>query len=130
MLCPSIQTGSGKTYTMGTGFDVNNTEEDQGIIPRAVRHLYRRIEEKRQAALEQNLPPPDFKVNAQFLEVCFIRCSLFTKTSLVIYASCQSGFRWNLPFSIVCMLVKGLSLHEKYTQTVLAILLFYGSHVS
>ncbi|XP_068132402.1 kinesin-like protein KIF21A isoform X7 [Hyperolius riggenbachi] len=63
------QTGSGKTYTMGTGFDVNNTEEEQGIIPRAVKHLFKRIEEKKQAALEQGLPPPDFKVNAQFLEL-------------------------------------------------------------
>ncbi|XP_072003219.1 kinesin-like protein KIF21A isoform X7 [Engystomops pustulosus] len=63
------QTGSGKTYTMGTGFDVNITDEEQGIIPRAVRHLFRRIEARKQAALEQGLPPPDFKVNAQFLEL-------------------------------------------------------------
>ncbi|XP_018408018.1 PREDICTED: kinesin-like protein KIF21A [Nanorana parkeri] len=63
------QTGSGKTYTMGTGFDVNITEEEQGIISRAVKHLFRRIEDKQQAALEQGLPPPDFKVNAQFLEL-------------------------------------------------------------
>lgn len=63
------QTGSGKTYTMGTGFDVNFTEEEQGIITRAVRHLFRRIDERKQAALEQGLPPPDFKVNAQFLEL-------------------------------------------------------------
>ncbi|XP_075713356.1 kinesin-like protein KIF21A isoform X2 [Rhinoderma darwinii] len=63
------QTGSGKTYTMGTGFDVNITEEEQGIISRAVRHLYRRIDERKQAALEQGFPPPDFKVNAQFLEL-------------------------------------------------------------
>ncbi|KAG8577308.1 hypothetical protein GDO81_010135 [Engystomops pustulosus] len=63
------QTGSGKTYTMGTGFDVNITDEEQGIIPRAVRHLFRRIEARKQAALELGLPPPDFKVNAQFLEL-------------------------------------------------------------
>ncbi|XP_041442385.1 kinesin-like protein KIF21A isoform X3 [Xenopus laevis] len=63
------QTGSGKTYTMGTGFDVNISEEEQGIIPRAVQHLFRRIEEKKRAALEQGLPPPEFKVNAQFLEL-------------------------------------------------------------
>ncbi|KAM4747532.1 kinesin-like protein KIF21A isoform 3-T3 [Rhinophrynus dorsalis] len=63
------QTGSGKTYTMGTGFDVNISEEEQGIIPRAVRHLFKRIEEKKQTALEQGLPPPDFKVNSQFLEL-------------------------------------------------------------
>ncbi|KAG8439901.1 hypothetical protein GDO86_005894 [Hymenochirus boettgeri] len=63
------QTGSGKTYTMGTGFDVNISEEEQGIIPRAVQHLFKCIEEKKEAALEQNLPSPDFKVNAQFLEL-------------------------------------------------------------
>ncbi|XP_053572571.1 kinesin-like protein KIF21A isoform X2 [Bombina bombina] len=63
------QTGSGKTYTMGTGFDVNNTEEEQGMIPRAVQHLFKLINEKKQAALDQGLPPPDFKVNAQFLEL-------------------------------------------------------------
>ncbi|XP_044136148.1 kinesin-like protein KIF21A isoform X2 [Bufo gargarizans] len=63
------QTGSGKTYSMGTGFDVNITEEEQGIIPRAIRHLFRRIDERKQAALEQGLTPPEFKVNAQFLEL-------------------------------------------------------------
>ncbi|XP_056429622.1 kinesin-like protein KIF21A isoform X3 [Hyla sarda] len=63
------QTGSGKTYTMGTGFDVNITDEEYGIIPRAVRHLYRRIDERKQVALEQGISPPDFKVNAQFLEL-------------------------------------------------------------
>ncbi|XP_050179446.1 kinesin-like protein KIF21A isoform X7 [Myiozetetes cayanensis] len=63
------QTGAGKTYTMGTGFDVNITEEEQGIISRAVKHLFRCIEEKKQGAIKQGLPPPDFKVNAQFLEL-------------------------------------------------------------
>uniref|UniRef100_A0A7M4F427 Kinesin-like protein KIF21A n=1 Tax=Crocodylus porosus TaxID=8502 RepID=A0A7M4F427_CROPO len=63
------QTGAGKTYTMGTGFDVNITEEEQGIISRAVTHLFRCIEEKKQAAIKQGLPPPEFKVNAQFLEL-------------------------------------------------------------
>lgn len=57
---------------MGTGFDVNITEEEQGIISRAVKHLFRCIEEKKQAAIKQGLPPPDFKVNAQFLEVIMI----------------------------------------------------------
>ncbi|XP_060932106.1 kinesin-like protein KIF21A isoform X1 [Limanda limanda] len=63
------QTGSGKTYTMGTGFDVNFVEEELGIIPRAVHHLYRGIEERRQAAQEQGRPVPEFKINAQFLEL-------------------------------------------------------------
>uniref|UniRef100_A0A8C6YI68 Kinesin family member 21A n=1 Tax=Naja naja TaxID=35670 RepID=A0A8C6YI68_NAJNA len=63
------QTGAGKTYTMGTGFDVNIMEEEQGIIPRAVKHLYKCIEEKKHVAIQQGLPPPEFKVNAQFLEL-------------------------------------------------------------
>ncbi|XP_037306946.2 kinesin-like protein KIF21A isoform X4 [Pungitius pungitius] len=63
------QTGSGKTYTMGTGFDVNITDEELGIIPRAVHHLFRGVEERRRAAQEQGRPPPEFKINAQFLEL-------------------------------------------------------------
>uniref|UniRef100_A0A673CCV2 Kinesin-like protein KIF21A n=1 Tax=Sphaeramia orbicularis TaxID=375764 RepID=A0A673CCV2_9TELE len=63
------QTGSGKTYTMGTGFDVNIGEDELGIIPRAVNHLFRGIEERRQAATEQGRPVPEFKINAQFLEL-------------------------------------------------------------
>lgn len=35
------QTGSGKTYTMGTGFDRDIAETQEGIIPRAVRHIFR-----------------------------------------------------------------------------------------
>eukprot|EP00069_Balaena_mysticetus_P020552 bmy_12946T0 len=63
------QTGAGKTYTMGTGFDVNIVEEEQGIISRAVKHLFKSIEEKKHTSIKNGLPPPDFKVNAQFLEL-------------------------------------------------------------
>ncbi|XP_078804502.1 kinesin-like protein KIF21A isoform X7 [Oryzias latipes] len=63
------QTGSGKTYTMGTGFDVNIADEELGIIPRAVHHLFKGIEERREAAQEQGRPVPEFKINAQFLEL-------------------------------------------------------------
>ncbi|XP_029901602.1 kinesin-like protein KIF21A isoform X3 [Myripristis murdjan] len=63
------QTGSGKTYTMGTGFDVSIGDDELGIIPRAVNHLFRGIEERRQAASEQGRPVPEFKINAQFLEL-------------------------------------------------------------
>ncbi|XP_026859007.2 kinesin-like protein KIF21A isoform X1 [Electrophorus electricus] len=63
------QTGSGKTYTMGTGFDVSIMDEELGIIPRAVAHLFRGIEERRRTAAEQGRPAPEFKVNAQFLEL-------------------------------------------------------------
>lgn len=60
---------------MGTGFDVSSSEDEQGIISRAVRHLFRTIEEKKSAAAESGQPPPDFKVNAQFLEVS-VRCDV------------------------------------------------------
>ncbi|XP_055252501.1 kinesin-like protein KIF21A isoform X9 [Moschus berezovskii] len=63
------QTGAGKTYTMGTGFDVNIIEEEQGIISRAVKHLFKSIEEKKHTSIKNGLPPPEFKVNAQFLEL-------------------------------------------------------------
>ncbi|XP_078276850.1 kinesin-like protein KIF21B [Rhinoraja longicauda] len=63
------QTGSGKTHTMGTGFNVNITVEEQGIIPRAIKHLFEGIAERKQAAQDNGRQPPEFKVNAQFLEL-------------------------------------------------------------
>ncbi|KAM7050190.1 kinesin-like protein KIF21B isoform 2-T2 [Molossus nigricans] len=63
------QTGAGKTYTMGTGFDTAMTEEEQGIIPRAIAHLFGGIAERRQRAQEQGVAGPEFKVSAQFLEL-------------------------------------------------------------
>lgn len=63
------QTGAGKTYTMGTGFDMNISEDEQGIIPRAIGHLFSGIEERKRAAQSQGVAAPEFKVSAQFLEV-------------------------------------------------------------
>ncbi|XP_050955428.1 kinesin-like protein KIF21B isoform X7 [Labeo rohita] len=63
------QTGSGKTYSMGTGFDVAIPDEELGIIPRAVSHLFKGIEQRRQAAADQGRPVPEFKISAQFLEL-------------------------------------------------------------
>ncbi|KFO24423.1 Kinesin-like protein KIF21B [Fukomys damarensis] len=63
------QTGAGKTYTMGTGFDMATSEEEQGIIPRAIAHLFRGIAERKQRAQEQGVAGPEFKVSAQFLEL-------------------------------------------------------------
>ncbi|XP_078586006.1 kinesin-like protein KIF21A isoform X2 [Branchiostoma floridae x Branchiostoma japonicum] len=54
---------------MGTGFDVSISAEEQGVIPRAVEHLFRGIGERRKAALERGDPPPEFKINAQFMEL-------------------------------------------------------------
>ncbi|KAB0406591.1 hypothetical protein E2I00_010401 [Balaenoptera physalus] len=63
------QTGAGKTYTMGTGFDVAMAEEEQGIIPRAIAHLFGGIAERKRRAQEQGVAGPEFKVSAQFLEL-------------------------------------------------------------
>lgn len=70
-LLPSLpmQTGAGKTYTMGTGFDTVTSEEEQGIIPRAIAHLFGGIAERKRRAQEQGVAGPEFKVSAQFLEV-------------------------------------------------------------
>uniref|UniRef100_A0A2K5LC54 Kinesin-like protein KIF21B n=1 Tax=Cercocebus atys TaxID=9531 RepID=A0A2K5LC54_CERAT len=62
------QTGAGKTYTMGTGFDMATSEEEQGIIPRAIAHLFGGIAERKRRAQEQGMAGPEFKVSAQFLE--------------------------------------------------------------
>ena len=56
---------------MGTGFELGVSEEEVGIIPRAVEHLFGKIEDLRRGATEKGEPPPDFKVNAQFMEVCY-----------------------------------------------------------
>lgn len=70
-LLPTLptQTGAGKTHTMGTGFDMATAEEEQGIIPRAIAHLFGGIAERKRRAQEQGVAGPEFKVSAQFLEV-------------------------------------------------------------
>ena len=65
-----LQTGSGKTYTMGTAFDVSGEDDELvGIVPRAIEHLFIGIEDRQLAAREKGIVPPEFKVNAQFMEV-------------------------------------------------------------
>lgn len=54
---------------MGTGFDVNIDPEEEGIVPRAVGHLFNGIEKRKQEAKQRNEPQPDFKVTVQFMEV-------------------------------------------------------------
>ncbi|KAL7072402.1 hypothetical protein ACQ4LE_008641 [Meloidogyne hapla] len=64
------QTGSGKTYTMGTCFDANQSNVDTtGIIPRAARHLFEGIEEKKLAAKTNGAVEPTFELNVQFIEL-------------------------------------------------------------
>lgn len=81
-----LQTGAGKTYTMGTGFDMSISEDEQGIIPRAIGHLFSGIEERKRAAQSQGVAAPEFKVSAQFLEV----------------GDCKAGLApWRGPFALV-----------------------------
>ena len=68
-----LQTGSGKTYTMGTGFDIAMSPEEEGIIPRAVAHLFEGVAKRKQDAKQRNEPLPDFKVTVQFMEVYYFQ---------------------------------------------------------
>ena len=55
---------------MGTGFDIATPAEEEGIIPRAVAHLFEGIDKRKTDAKQRNEPLPDFKVTVQFMEVC------------------------------------------------------------
>ena len=48
---------------------MNSGKDEEGIVPRAVSHLFDGIEKRKQAAKQNGEPPPDFKVNVQFMEV-------------------------------------------------------------
>lgn len=54
---------------MGTGFDVSYPQEQLGIIPRAVEHLFGGIQLRRDDALSKGLPMPEFTITAQFIEI-------------------------------------------------------------
>ncbi|KAG0169428.1 Kinesin-like protein kif21b [Apophysomyces sp. BC1015] len=60
------QTGSGKTFSMGTALDIDSpNSENQGIVPRFIRDLFRGLEKKQQET------PDDFEyqVYVSFLEL-------------------------------------------------------------
>lgn len=75
-----LQTGSGKTYTMGTAFDMMDVmnEKDLGIVPRAIRHLFSGMDARRQQALDQGFVEPCFDIVAQFVEVFTLEMFLFS----------------------------------------------------
>ena len=60
------QTGSGKTYSMGTSLDAELRPEEEGIIPRAIKYLFQRIEARR---LQNQHSAVQFSVTAQFMEL-------------------------------------------------------------
>ncbi|CAK1602396.1 unnamed protein product [Parnassius mnemosyne] len=65
------QTGSGKTYTMGSGWEGEGDGDEfrRGIIPRAIRDLFAGAEQRAEAARAQGNLPPEFSVQAQFIEL-------------------------------------------------------------
>lgn len=63
------QTGSGKTHTMGTGFEVHTDSNHEGMIPRALRQIFKGIECRRQQAEENETIKPDFFISVQFMEI-------------------------------------------------------------
>ena len=67
-----FKTGSGKTYTMGTGLEAEQSgglSDVVGILPRSVHHLFTGIEALRQEASAAGRTAPEFRVQAQFLEL-------------------------------------------------------------
>jgi len=54
---------------MGTGFDVEVQPEQIGIIPRAIHHLFNRIQDRIDQAQEAGQSAPEFKIVAQFMEL-------------------------------------------------------------
>lgn len=58
----SSQTGSGKTYTMGTGYTVGGSTD--GVIPQVMQTIFKRIETLKHKA--------DFQLRVSFIEVCFL----------------------------------------------------------
>ena len=54
---------------MGTGYDVTVGTEEEGMLPRAVAHLFDGIEKRKMEAKQKNEPQPDFKISVQFMEV-------------------------------------------------------------
>lgn len=57
---------------MGTGFECDPQEDEEGIIPRAVRHLFSSIDSLKENPYDENgisLDMLQFSVGAQFMEL-------------------------------------------------------------
>ncbi|CAH2050827.1 unnamed protein product, partial [Iphiclides podalirius] len=69
--CIAQLTGSGKTYTMGSGWEGEGQGDEgrRGIIPRAIRDLFAGAEQRAEDARSRGLLPPEFSVQAQFIEL-------------------------------------------------------------
>lgn len=72
-----LQTGSGKTYTMGTGFkDGCQT----GLVPQAMHALFNKIE-----SLQNQI---EFQLNVSYIEVCSCISTFFA----LLYINCKYIF--------------------------------------
>lgn len=54
---------------MGSGFDVDISEHQEGILPRAIHHLFDGINLKIENSQDLCTLPPEFKVTVQFMEL-------------------------------------------------------------
>lgn len=54
---------------MGTGFEVDISQDQVGIIPRAIKHLFNGIDKCISEAQEKGTITPEFKIMAQFMEL-------------------------------------------------------------
>jgi hypothetical protein len=59
MYVGELQTGSGKTYTMGTGYKVGGSSE--GVIPKVMETIFRKVETLKAKS--------DFQLRVSFIEV-------------------------------------------------------------
>lgn len=62
------QTGSGKTFTMGSGIEYQDPAKE-GVLPRAISHIFQRCQTLEREAEEKQISPPKFIVSCQFIEV-------------------------------------------------------------
>ncbi|CAF0777088.1 unnamed protein product [Didymodactylos carnosus] len=62
------QTGSGKTFTMGSGIEYMDPTKE-GIIPRAIIHIFQRCASYERQAEEQNISLAKCVVSCQFIEI-------------------------------------------------------------
>uniref|UniRef100_A0AC35UDL1 Kinesin motor domain-containing protein n=1 Tax=Rhabditophanes sp. KR3021 TaxID=114890 RepID=A0AC35UDL1_9BILA len=65
------QTGAGKTFTMGTSYDVEKcpAEESLGVIPRSIKHFFMAIKSRIEEADADGLTVPQFEIAVSFMEL-------------------------------------------------------------
>jgi hypothetical protein len=100
-----LQTGSGKTYTMGTGYKVGGSSE--GVIPKVMETIFRKVETLKAKS--------DFQLRVSFIEV-----SRHWLRHLELLSSRQVFFRrgsLHQVFPTECASSADLFVHEKSSQS-------------